>query len=107
MSVPDAKIASVANHPRKRRRILWGPGDPDPEMYIRKITLRVPDDLHDSLKRVARARGFSMNELGMRILHHYLAAHDPDPVHDWLDEEHARHDRSKHTLLQRAGRTAP
>jgi hypothetical protein len=77
--------------------------DPDPEMYIRRITLRVPDDIHDSLMRVARSRGTSMNDLGVRILLQYLAAQETQPVHDWLDEQHDRHDLSTRSLLRRTG----
>ncbi|MBN9611462.1 MAG: hypothetical protein BGO26_17495 [Actinobacteria bacterium 69-20] len=47
-----------------------------------QLTVRIPDDLLDRVRTVARSRGFSMNEYAVRVLG---AATDPDLAGSEID----------------------
>ena len=55
------------------------------ERDLRRLTLRVPVEVHEALLTLARARGQSMNALAIEALHGFLLQNGEwKPVEDWL-----------------------
>lgn len=75
--------------------------DTDPECFLRRVNLRVCDDLHEVLRTTAIARRMSMNELGTRILERYLIAQDPAPIGEGLRSMEHRHRENLERLRRR------
>jgi hypothetical protein len=55
------------------------------ERDLRRLTLRVPVEVHEAFLTLARTRGLSMNQLAVDALHEFLLRNgDWRPVEDWL-----------------------
>lgn len=55
------------------------------ERDIKRLTLRLPVEMHDALTTLSRATGVSMNELSLKALHEYLKAYGHwEKIEAWL-----------------------
>jgi hypothetical protein len=55
------------------------------ERDLRRLTLRIPVEIHEALRTLALARGASMNRLATEALHAFLIEHGKwEPVEGWL-----------------------
>jgi hypothetical protein len=55
------------------------------ERDLRRMTIRVPVEIHDALVILGRAKGWSLNRITVRALHDYLSQNGTwEPVEEWL-----------------------
>lgn len=74
----------------------------DAEPY-RKLTVRVLEDLYEAFATEARARGISINELANRLIAQFVAAQEPAPVSEWLQELDEAHKQRLKRFRRSAG----
>ena len=63
------------------------------EMQLRKLTVRLLEDVYEAFATTARSKGMSINALANKLIQDYLAAQDHAPVAEWLhqtEEDHLR-----------------
>jgi hypothetical protein len=68
----------------------------------RRMTIRVPVEIHDALVILGRAKGWSLNRITVRALHDYLSQNGTwEPVEEWLLRTGQRYRASIDQLAER------
>lgn len=68
----------------------------------RRMTVRVPVEIHDALVILGRAKGWSLNRITVRALHDYLSQNGTwEPVEEWLLRTGKRYRASIDRLAER------